>query len=80
VEFKLAEQELSIPRGWVVVYVEEAPLDEVSAHDSAAMSPRTELFLKVASFEEYDYSADRYVVAVIAEDDAVVQSIRVNRS
>jgi len=79
IEFKLAEQELAIPDGWAIVYLEEIPLDEISEHDSAAMSPRTELVLKVASFDEYDYSADRYVVAVIAADDAVVQSIKVNR-
>ncbi|MFC1808598.1 hypothetical protein ACFL3D_00560 [Candidatus Omnitrophota bacterium] len=79
IEHSVGDEEIALDEGWVVVYIEEIALDEISAHDSAAMSPTTALKLRVDSFDEYDYSADRYVVAIIADDDKVVQSIRISR-
>ena len=61
------------------IYIEEVALDEISAHDTAAMSPKTELILMAESFDTYDYSADRYIVATITDEDTVMQSIKVTQ-
>jgi len=79
IEHSMTATELEVAEGWIVVYLEEVPLDEISAHDTAAMSPTTELVLMAESFDTYDYSADRYIVATITDDDTVMQSIKVNR-
>ena len=59
--------------GWNVVYVEELPLDVVSDHDTSAMSMKTMLAVKVVPLQEYEYSADTYVVAVISDNGTVTQ-------
>jgi len=79
VEHSIDATELDIPDGWVVIYIEEVPLGEISAHDSAAMSPTTKLVIKSDAMDTYDYSADRYIVATITEEDTVMQSMKVNR-
>ena len=45
----------------------------ISAHDTAAMSPRTEIVMEVVPIREFVYSADSFVVGVIAEDGTVNQ-------
>lgn len=79
IDHTLPEDELTIPDGMGIVYLEEIPLDEISEHDTAAMSPRTNLVLRFALLSDYDYSADRYIVAVITEDDHVAQYVKVNK-
>jgi hypothetical protein len=59
--------------GWNVVYVEELPLGVVSEHDTSAMSMKTMLAVKVVPLQEYEYSADTYVIAVISDEGTVTQ-------
>ncbi|MCB1322761.1 MAG: hypothetical protein KDK34_21045, partial [Leptospiraceae bacterium] len=78
IEHSMDESSLEISEGNGILYLEEVPLDEISEHDTAAMSPRTELRLGFATMDAYDYSADRYVVAIVTGDDHVAQYIKVN--
>ena len=73
VEKVLPSRTVVLEKGWFVVCLTEKPLDMISAHDTAAMSPRTEIVMEVVPIREFVYSADSFVVGVIAEDGTVNQ-------
>jgi len=76
----LPAHEVVIPQGWIVLYLEEIPLSEISAHDTAAMSPETQVVVRCKLLQEYDYSADKYIVAIIDDSNNIVQYLKVKRS
>jgi len=73
VEHALAEQTRVIDDGWHIVYIKEIPLNEISAHDTAAMSTTTQLELHVVPMHTFKHSADIVVVGVVTDDDSVNQ-------
>jgi len=72
------QKDIQIDEGWQLVYVREYALDEISIHDTAAMSPRTELSVNVVSLEKFVYSADTYIIAIIFPNNNVSQYCKIN--
>ncbi|MCK5346340.1 MAG: hypothetical protein KAR20_23180, partial [Candidatus Heimdallarchaeota archaeon] len=75
----LEEEELEIGNEWQIVYVREQALSEISAHDTAAMSPETKLIVNIVPIHEFKYSADTYVIAVVQPDNRVTQYFKINK-
>jgi hypothetical protein len=66
-----------IQNGWQIVYLREEAVDEISAHDTAAMSPKTTITIQVSSVNDFKYSADTYIVAIVFPDDTVSQYCKI---
>ena len=77
IEHTLDETALEVSGEDGVLYLEEMALGEISPHDTAAMSPKTKLVVRFATLAEYDYSADKYVLAMVI-DERLHSYIRVN--
>ena len=75
VDISVAEKEIEIQEGWQIVYVQEEAIDEISAHDTAAMSLRTRLVVKVVPIHKFVYSADIFVIGVVSETGNVNQYV-----
>jgi len=64
-------------KSWQIVYLEEKPTGPISAHDTAAMSPQTEVEVLICKAEEFQYSADSYILAMISPEGKINQYIDV---
>ncbi len=80
IKHDISKKIIQVDAGWQIVYVREYAVNEISRHDTAAMSPQTELSVNVVSLNTFKYSADTYIVAVIFPDDSVSQYCKINRS
>jgi hypothetical protein len=78
IEHMITPKDIQVDQGLQLVYVREYPPDEISAHDTAAMSPRTELSVNVVSPEKFVYSADTYIIAIVFPDNNVSQYCKIN--
>jgi len=79
IEHTVDEQEIQIGEGWQILYVKERPLGIISDHDTAAMSPETELVVSLVPIHKFEFSADTYVVAVIMPNNKVNQYFKINK-
>jgi len=78
-ELTIDAQQRVIEPGLQLVYIKEEPLNEISAHDTAAMSPETKLVLGVEPANTFTHSADTYVIAVVMPNNKINQYVRVNK-
>jgi len=74
IDFTIDKQTFEIPpKGWHVICVEEEPLEDISSHDTAAMSPTTKVELSIMPISEYIYSADTIVIGIVTDEGNVNQ-------
>ena len=68
--FSISSQTLTIPSQPAIVYLKETIDDtsEVTPQDTAAMTPNTSMSIVCEALDDYEYSADTYVLGVVFND------------
>ncbi|MFA4889762.1 MAG: hypothetical protein WC628_09360 [Candidatus Omnitrophota bacterium] len=77
VDRTIGAKPLKLQEGWQIVYLKETALEAIGPHDTAAMSDKTRVDVALCKAEEFIYSADTYILAMISPEGRISQYINV---